>query len=162
MVSSGRGQPRISPSWSPGRHGQSAGVTDPRPALARNEQTYIEALWPIHTDVERTAVRVALGASFYKLHDLSRAEFRARLEDALAAYRAARQRLQAMTPPQALQAARCVPTAVRMFEQSTLEMLRMYDDGNDEHLRRVPVERRRIDKIREVGELFWPDEYPPN
>ena len=61
----------------------------PRPPLARGEQRYIEALWPIHTTVERTAVRVALGASFYKLRDLSRADLKGRLDDALVAYRGA-------------------------------------------------------------------------
>jgi len=50
-----------------------------------------------------------------------------------------------------------------MFEQSTLEMLRMYDDGNDEHmLVGFPLSVAGSDKIREVGELFWPDQYPPN
>src|SRR5947209_7528721 len=41
----------------------------PRPARASAEQSYLEALWPIHTSVERVVVRVALGASFYKLED---------------------------------------------------------------------------------------------
>lgn len=81
----------------------------PRPALARNEQTYIEALWPIHTQIERTVVRVALGASFYKLNDLSRDELKTRLVDALAAYQTANQRLQATNPaPEPASAARRV------------------------------------------------------
>jgi hypothetical protein len=136
----------------------------PRPARATGEQTYVETLWPIHTNVERAAVRVALGASFYKLQDLSRAELRTRLEDALAAYRTADQRLRALQPPQSLaDRHQAYLAAVQLFEQSTIEMLRMYEDGGDEHLvRGFPLSVEGSNKIREVGEEFWPDEYPPN
>jgi hypothetical protein len=136
----------------------------PRPALARNEQTYIEALWPIHTEIERTAVRVALGASFYKMKDLSRGDLKTRLVDALGVYQTTSQRLRTMNPPQTLQARHdAYATAVRQFEQSTLEMLRMFDDGNDEHLvKGFPLSIEGSDVIREVGAQFWPDQYPPN
>jgi hypothetical protein len=136
----------------------------PRPALGPGEQRYIEALWPIHTDVERAAVRVALGASFYKLRDLSRAELKTRLDGALAAYRGAEQRLRDLQPPDSLRARHdAYLTAVQRFEASTLEMLRMYDDGSDDHLTTAfPLSLKGSDEIREVGESFWPDEYPPN
>ncbi|MDQ6673123.1 MAG: hypothetical protein M3069_20675 [Chloroflexota bacterium] len=136
----------------------------PRPARATSEQTYVEALWPIHTNVERAAVRVALGASFYKLQDLDRAELKTRLEDALAAYRTADQRLRTLQPPQSLASRQeAYLNAVQLFEQSTVEMLRMYEDGSDEHLARgFPLSVQGSDKIREVGQEFWPDEYPPN
>src|SRR5262249_20927559 len=32
----------------------------PKPAFTRAEETYIQALWPIHGDVERSAVRLSL------------------------------------------------------------------------------------------------------
>jgi hypothetical protein len=136
----------------------------PRPALSPDEQSYIEALWPIHTDVERNAVRVALGASFYKLRDLSRAELRTRLDDALKAYRADAARLRSLRPPSSFQTRHAAYlTALQLFEQSTDEMLRMYDDGSEEHLTRgFPLSVEGSDKVREVGESFWPDEYPPN
>ena len=136
----------------------------PRPARAAGEQSYVEALWPIHTSVERAAVRVALGASFYRLQDLSRAELRTRLQDALAAYRTADQRLRGLRPPASLQARhQAYLDALHLFEESTVEMLRMYDDGSDEHLTKgFPLSVEGSDKIRDVGEEFWPDEYPPN
>ncbi len=144
--------------------GSHLALPTPRPARATVEQTYVEALWPIHTNVERTAVRVALGASFYKLQDLGRAELKPRLDAALVAYRTANQQLRALQPPQSLadrQAAYL--SAVQLFDQSTVEMLRMYDDGSDEHLARgFPLSIEGSDKIREVGQEFWPDEYPPN
>ena len=136
----------------------------PRPALGRDEQAYIEELWPVHTAVERTAVRVALGASFYKLNDLNRTDLKVRLADALTAYRAARERLLTLHPPQSMQARHGeYLTAVRLFEQSTLEMLRMFDDGDEAHLATgFPLSVDGTDRIREVGQEFWPDEYPPN
>jgi len=136
----------------------------PRPARAAGEQSYLETLWPIHTTVERVVVRVALGASFYKLQDISRAELRPRLDDALVAYRTADQRLRALQPPGTLlNRHQSYLSAVEMFEQSTVEMLRMYDDGTDEHLYRgFPLSQQGSDTIREVGQEFWPDEYPPN
>ena len=136
----------------------------PRPARAASEQSYVEALWPIHTSVERAAVRVALGASFYKLQDLSRAELRTRFDEALAVYKAADQHLHGLQPPSSLQARhQTYLSAVQLFEQSTVEMLRMYEDGSDEHLTAgFPLSVEGSDKIRDVGEEFWPDEYPPN
>jgi len=136
----------------------------PRPALSSDEQSYVEALWPIHTEVERNAVRVALGASFYKLQDLTRAELRTRLDDALKAYRTADARLRGLRSPQSFQTRHDLYlTALHLFDQSTTEMLRMYDDGSDEHLTQgFPLSVQGSDKIREVGESFWPDEYPPN
>jgi hypothetical protein len=136
----------------------------PRPPLAAGEQRYIEALWPIHTEVERAAVRVALGASFYKLRDLSRADLKTRLDEALVAYRGAEQRLRDLQPPDSLRPRHdAYLAAVQRFETSTLEMLRMYDDGSDDHLAQAfPLSLRGSDEIRAVGESFWPDEYPPN
>ena len=93
-----------------------------------------------------------------------RAELRTRLEDALAEYRTADQRLRTLQPPQSLAGRQeAYLSAVQLFEESTVEMLRMYDDGNDEHLARgFPLSIEGSDKIREVGQEFWPDEYPPN
>src|SRR5207248_5652309 len=126
----------------------------PRPARATGEQTYVEALWPTHTSVERAAVRVALGASFYKLKDLERGELKTRLDDALAAYRTADQRLPTLQPPQSLAGRhQAYLGAVQLFEQSTVEMLRMFDDGSDEHLARgFALSVEGSDKIREVGQ----------
>ena len=38
----------------------------PKPAWTRAEEAYIQALWPIHGEVERNAVRLSLGRIFYK------------------------------------------------------------------------------------------------
>src|SRR5229473_6888608 len=60
-----------------------------RPALSPDEQAYVEALWPIHTQLEVAAERVALGTIFYTTNDIDRAGLRARLDDAVSSYRMA-------------------------------------------------------------------------
>jgi hypothetical protein len=143
---------------------QRPALPTPRPALARGEQQYLEALWPIHSSVERAAVRVALGASFYKLQDLSRGELKTRLEQSSAEFRTADQRLRELTPPTSLQDRhQAYLSALQLFQSSTREMLRMFEDGNDQHLAQgFPLSMQGTDKIRAVGDEFWPDEYPPN
>ena len=136
----------------------------PRPALSPAEQAYIEALWPIHTQVERNVVRVALGTAFYKVQNLDRAALKTRLDEALATYRQAEERLRALQPPPSLRGSHeGYLAAVQLFQRSTVEMLRMYEDGRDEHLLAAfPLSQEGSDKIREIGNRFWPGEYPPN
>jgi hypothetical protein len=136
----------------------------PRPALSPEEQTYIEALWPIHTQVERNVVRVGLGTAFFKVKDLDRAQLKTRLDEALATYRQAEERLRALQPPPSLRVTHeGYLAAVQLFQRSTVEMLRMYEDGKDEHLvTAFPLSLEGSNKIREIGDRFWPGEYPPN
>jgi hypothetical protein len=136
----------------------------PRPPLTRAEEAYIQALWPIHGDVERTAVRVSLGHIFYKINEIGRVELKRRVDDALATYRQAKIRLDALQPPLSFERQHNdYLAAVRLFEGSTLEVLKMFDDGNDEHLVvAYPLSREGSNRIREVGAQFWRDEFPPN
>jgi len=135
-----------------------------RPALSADEQAYVEALWPIHTDVEVAAERVGLGAIFYKTNDLDRTELKTRLDGALASYRTADQKLRALHPPASLESSHATYlSAVGLFEQSAVEMLRMFDDGSDDHLQAgYPAYLDGTNKIRDIGGKFWPDEFPPN
>jgi hypothetical protein len=135
-----------------------------RPALADNELAYVEALWPIHTEVEVAAERVALGAIFYKTDDVDGAQLKSRLEQALSSYRTADAQLRQLRPPDSLRSSHDdYLTAISLFEQSTVEMLKMFDDGNDEHLQTgYPLYLDGTNRIRDVGGKFWPDEFPPN
>src|SRR2546425_7585809 len=136
----------------------------PRPPLTHAEEAYIRALWPIHGDVERSTVRMSLGQIFYKTNDLGRKDLKARVDEALLTYRSAETRLRALQPPPSLQSAHSdYLGAVRLFQRSALEVLKMFDDGGEEHLRAAyPLSQEGSDKIREVGAKFWPDEFPPN
>src|SRR6266705_5558305 len=50
-----------------------------RPPLTPAEETYIQALWPIHGAVERSAARISLGQIFYVTRDLEQAELKVRV-----------------------------------------------------------------------------------
>jgi hypothetical protein len=134
----------------------------PRPAWTRAEEAYIQALWPIHGEVERITVRLSLGKIFYKTGELAKADLKARVDDALAAYRRAEEQLQALQPPPSLTASHQeYLAAARMFQQSAIELLKMFNDGDDGHLLAAyPLSQEGTDKIREVGVKFWQDEFP--
>ena len=135
-----------------------------RPALGPDEQQYVESLWPIHVEVERAAVRVALGAAFFGLKDIDREEFKGRLDDAQRVFRGAENRIMQLSVPPRLQGEhQSYGQALRQFQASASEMLKMYDDGDEEHLTRgFPMSQQGSDGIREVGAHLFPDEYPPN
>ena len=73
-------------------------------------------------------------------------------------------KLRALEPPPSLQRAHeDYAAAVGLFEKSAVEVLRMFEDGRDDHMRiAAPFSRKANDKIREVGVKFWPNEFPPN
>jgi hypothetical protein len=139
-------------------------ATPPKPAFTRVEEAYIQALWPIHGEVERSTLRMSLGKIFYKTNDLGKADLKARVDAALANYRRAESQISVLQPPPSLARAHGdYLAAVRLFEQSALEVLKMFDDGNDEHLLAAyPLSQEGSNKIREVGARFWQDEFPPN
>jgi hypothetical protein len=137
-------------------------ATPPKPAFTRSEEAYIQALWPIHGDVERSAIRISLGKIFYKTNDLGKADLKARVDAALATYRRAEARISALQPPPSLaREHEDYLAAVRLFEQSAVEVLKMFDDDNDEHLLiAYPMSQEGSNKIREIGVKFWEDEFP--
>ena len=136
----------------------------PKPAWTRAEEAYIQALWPIHGEVERNAVRLSLGRIFYKANEIGKPELKARLEPTLTALRQAEERMQALQPPPSLaRAHEEYLAAVRLFQQSVLETRKMFEDGDDGHLLAAyPASREGSDKIREIGVKFWEDEFPPH
>jgi hypothetical protein len=136
-------------------------VPAPRP-LARQEQRYADALWSIHTQVEQSIARVGLGTAFYRSQEIDRTELRSRLIQGLDGYRLAMLQIQALDPPPTLRTTHeGYLAAVRLFQQSALEMLRMYDDGDEEHLSlALPLSLDGTSKLREIGGQFWPETYP--
>src|SRR5207253_7032528 len=56
--------------------------TPQRPAFTRAEEAYIQALWPIHGEVERATVRLSLGKIFYKTDDIGKTDLKARVDKA--------------------------------------------------------------------------------
>jgi hypothetical protein len=131
--------------------------------LTAEEQRYADALWMIHTQLEQTVARVGLGTAFYKSQDIDRVELRLRLNQGLAGFRQAEARIEALQPPPNLRDSHNdYLAAVRLFHLSALEMLKMYDDGDEEHLAAaLPLSLDGTSKLREISGQFWPDAYPP-
>ncbi|HYJ96956.1 MAG TPA: hypothetical protein VEX14_02755 [Burkholderiaceae bacterium] len=135
-----------------------------RPALTADEERYIRALWPIHGDVQRSTLRMSLGQIFYSNKDLGAPELKARVEQALGVYKNARTRMQELQPPESLRAQHDdYLVAVRLFEESAHEVMKMFVDGREEHLLAAhPKGQAGADKIREIGGKFWPNEFAPH
>jgi hypothetical protein len=135
-----------------------------RPALTPEEEKYIRAMWPIHGDIERSTMRASLGQIFYKTQDLKREELKRRLEQALAVYRRAEDRVRSLQPPASLRREHDeYVSAVQLFRESAIEGLKMFEDGREDHLLAAyPKSQKGSDKIREVGGKFWPNEFPAN
>jgi len=135
-----------------------------RPALSADEERYLRALWPIHGDVERSTMRMSLGQIFYAGKDLPASELKARVQQALATYQGAQARMQTLQPPASLRAQHDdYLAAVRLFEESASEAMKMFDDGREDHLLAAhPKGQAGADKIREIGGKFWPNEFAPH
>ena len=136
----------------------------PRPARTAAEEQYLRDLWPIHGDVQRSALRMSLGQIFYITKDLSREELGVRVKNALAVYQAAETRLRNLEAPASLRGEHEeYLAAVRLFQESATEVLKMFTDGRDEHMiAAYPKGQEGSNKIREVGGKFWPHEFPPH
>lgn len=135
-----------------------------RPALTADEERYIRALWPIHGDVQRSTMRMSLGQIFYTTKDLGAPELKVRVEQALGVYKSAKTRMQELQPPASLRAQHDdYLAAVRLFEESAHEVMKMFSDGREEHLLAAhPKGQAGADKIREIGGKFWPNEFAPH
>jgi len=135
-----------------------------RPALSPVEEDFIRSLWPIHGEVQRSLMRATLGQILYKTNDLSRADLKARMEQALATYGRAETSIRALEPPPSLRLQReTYLDAVLLLRESAAEAVKMFKDGREEHLvAAYPKSQKASDMIREVGGKFWPNEFPPN
>ncbi len=135
-----------------------------RAPLTADEERYIRALWPIHGDVERSTMRMSLGQIFYTTKELGARELQARVEHALGVYKSAQTRMQALQPPTSLRAQHDeYLAAVRLFEESAHEVMKMFSDGREDHLLAAhPKGQAGADKIREIGSRLWPNEFTPH
>ena len=139
-------------------------LTPPRPPLTAAEEEYALALWPIHNDVKASALKMTLGGLSYKIGELDRAGLKLRIDQSTETYRSAARRIAALTPPASLTRAHTMyGDAVRRYQQSAAEMLRVTDDGRVEHLVAAqPLSMEASETLLKVGDILWPSEYKPN
>jgi hypothetical protein len=139
-------------------------LAPPRPPLTAAEEEYALALWPIHNEVKASALKMTLGGLSYKLGELDRTGLKARIEGSAETYRRAGLRIAALAPPASLaRAHEMYSDAVRLYQQSAAEMIRVVGDGRDAHLVAAhPLSMEASEKLLKVGDILWPTEYKPN
>jgi hypothetical protein len=139
-------------------------LAPPRPPLTAAEEAYALALWPIHSEVKASALKMTFGGISYKLGELDRAGFKARVDASNETYRRAALRLAQITPPASLaQVHQQYLDAVRLYERSATEMARVARDGRVEHLVAAhPLSLEASEMLLKVGGVLWPSEYKPN
>jgi len=139
-------------------------LAPPRPPLTRAEEEYALALWPIHNEVKAGALKMTLTGLAYKLGELDRTELKTRVDRSVEIYGQAARRIAALSPPPSLAGAHeMYRDAVRLYQRSAAEMLRVAGDGRDEHLVVAqPLSLEASEKLLKVGDVLWPNEYKPN
>jgi len=139
-------------------------LAPPRPALTPAEETYAHALWAIHADVKNAAYGLTFSGLNYKLSQTDRAEFGSRVRGASESLGQAESRIRSLVPPPSLGEIHAqYLEAVRLFQRSASEMLRVTADGRDDHLLAAhPLSQEASEKLLRVGNVIWPGEYLPN
>src|SRR5213593_1090410 len=124
-------------------------LAPPRPPLTPAEEAYALALWPIHNEVKASALKMTLGGLAYKLGELDRAGLKSKVDASSETYRRAATRIAALTPVHEMYV-----DAVRLYQRSAAEMVRVGGDGRDEHLVVAqPLSMEASEKLLKVGDV---------
>jgi hypothetical protein len=139
-------------------------LAPPRPALTRGEEAYAHALWAIHGDVKSAAFTLTFSGLRYKLKELQVRAFETGVQAASKSFSDAEERVRALAPPASLtQVHTQYLDAVHLFQRSAAEMLKVTEDGRDDHLLVAqPLSQEASEKLLRVGNMIWPGEYLPN
>jgi hypothetical protein len=122
------------------------------------EQRYLEALLPLHLSLQQNALLVGFSATVYRTGEIDRLELKRRLDSGLATYRRIEDQVRALEPPPQLQTPQDrYLTAVRLLQQSAIEMLKTGDDGDPLHLSHAtPLSLDALARLHVLGDRFWP------
>ena len=139
-------------------------VPTPRPALTAAEEGYAQALWPIHNEVKASALKMSMAGIQYLTQDRDLATLVAVVEASIETYRRAEGQILALQPPPSLQGFHDdYLRAVRLYQQSGDEMIKIHQGRNEEHLvAAFPMSQEGGRILRRVGSTLWPGEYVPN
>ncbi len=135
-----------------------------RPALSPEEENYAAALWPIHQQTKTSAVQMTFAGLSYKLGDIDRTAVKERVAPLTKVFRDARSQASRLKVPPSLEKQHeQYLGALKLYEDASVEMVKIARDGKDEHL--VKAQKMSYaadeDSLR-VGDALWPGEYRPN
>jgi hypothetical protein len=139
-------------------------VAAPAPFTA-DEETFSEALWPLHQEVvEPAAGRLTAAGLAFALDDHDARRLGAQLTPLRQVFHDTRDKVSAIAAPSSLQWARDrYIELLNLYEQSATEMLEVTRDGDEGHL--IDAQRksqRAAEELVEVGDSLWPAEHKPN
>jgi hypothetical protein len=145
----------VIPGWMPGP--SVAPSFSSNPDLAQQQQ-YLDVLLPIHSRLMQTVLRTGVATASFGGRDIDRAQFRAQLDESLASYRRIEEVVLTLQPPADLRDSHAAYIAtVRLFERSATEMLKAYDDGDNDHLADgAPLSLEGMARMRTLSDRFWP------
>ncbi len=134
------------------------------PPLTAEEETYAAALWPIHSEVKLAAVRMIFAGLNYKTADQDSRKLKTKVQPLTQTFLDANRRVDKILPPASLQDAHDSYTeALRLYTSATREMVRIADDGKEEHLVRAQKQSEQASfAILKLSDVLWPGEYKPN
>jgi len=134
------------------------------PPLTAEEEAYAAALWPIHSEVKLAAVRMIFAGLKYKTSDRDAGKLKSKVQPLTQTFVDAARRVDRMRPPASLQDAHdSYQQALDLYTSATREMVRIVEDGNDEHL--ILAQKRSEQAslaILKLSDVLWPGEYKPN
>ncbi len=142
----------------------SAFVAQPRPAWTAEEEAFVTDLWKVHETVKTNAARMAFAGLYYKTGDITKEEVRRRVAPLAETYRAAAERVRQLRAPTTFaELQQRYLTALRLYEQASIEMVRVAEDGNSAHLVSAHEKSSQAStNLLKVGNELWPGEYKPN
>jgi hypothetical protein len=139
-------------------------VPELRP-LTAEEETFAEALWPLHQEtVEPAAGRLTVAGLAFSLDDHDASRFGAQLTPLRQIFHDTREKVAAIPVPSSLQWARDrYVELLNLYEQSATEMLAVTRDGDEGHLIDAQHKSQRAaEELEKVGDSLWPSEHKPN
>ena len=135
-----------------------------RPALSPAEESYAADLWAIHSRVKTTAVQMTFAGLSYKMGDIDRKAVKQQVTPLIKVFRDAHaQAAQLKAPPSMEAEQKRYLGALQMYEDASVEMVKVAQDGKDDHL--VAAQKLSYaasEDLLRVGDALWPGEFKPN
>jgi hypothetical protein len=115
-----------------------------------DQQRYATIMWNVRAQVDESAVRMGLMAAQYVQGDIDAHQLKDGLDDDLTNFRRVDEQLRDLRPAGELRVEhQDYLDAVRLFEQSALEMMKVTDDGDSTHVSAaIPASLEGVSRLR--------------
>jgi hypothetical protein len=135
------------------------------PPLSPEEEAYATSLWPMHSEVvEPSAVRLSFAGLVYATEDHDARKLAAVLQPLSGTFRSAMEKARGLDVPTSMQTVHeQYLEALTLYENASAEMLKVAQDGNEQHLITAQaMSERASEDLLKAGDVLWPGEHKPN